>query len=97
MTLVALDGSLEITGPSGTRTVPAGEFFTGFFETVLEPDEMLTAVRVPRTGSAPWGYQKFVRRANDWATTASTAGASKTTNATPTPTSTKAGCAASQV
>jgi aerobic carbon-monoxide dehydrogenase medium subunit len=65
MTLVALDGALEITGPSGTRTVPAGEFFTGFFETVLEPDEMLTAVRVPRIGSAPWGYQKFVRRAND--------------------------------
>jgi carbon-monoxide dehydrogenase medium subunit len=67
MTLVALEGSLEITGPSGIRMVPAGEFFTGFFETVLGPDEILTAVRVPRTGAAPWGYQKFVRRANDWA------------------------------
>jgi carbon-monoxide dehydrogenase medium subunit len=67
MTLVALGGSVEITGSSGTRTVPAGEFFTGFFETALEPDELLTAVRVPRTGDATWGYQKFVRRANDWA------------------------------
>jgi carbon-monoxide dehydrogenase medium subunit len=67
MTLVALGGSMEITGNEGTRTVPAGEFFTGFFETALEPDELLTAVRVPRTGDATWGYQKFVRRANDWA------------------------------
>lgn len=67
MALVALDGSLEITGQSGTRTVPVSEFFQGFFETALGPDEILTAIRVPRTGSATWGYQKFVRRANDWA------------------------------
>ena len=67
MTLVALGGSIEITGPSGVRTVPADEFFTGFFESVLEPGELLTAVRVPRGGDVPWGYQKFVRRANDWA------------------------------
>ena len=52
MTLLALGGSVEITGP---------------FESVLSPDELLSAVRVPRGGSVPWGYQKFVRRANDWA------------------------------
>jgi carbon-monoxide dehydrogenase medium subunit len=67
MTLVALGGTVEITGPSGVRTVPADEFFVGFFESVLSPDELLTAVRVPRGASVPWGYQKFVRRANDWA------------------------------
>jgi aerobic carbon-monoxide dehydrogenase medium subunit len=67
MTLVALGGSIEIAGPSGKRTVPAEEFFTGFFESVLEPDELVSAVRVPRGRSAGWGYQKFVRRANDWA------------------------------
>jgi aerobic carbon-monoxide dehydrogenase medium subunit len=67
MTLVALGGSVQITGPSGTRTVPAGEFFTGFFESVLQPGELLSAVRVPRGPTVPWGYQKFVRRANDWA------------------------------
>jgi aerobic carbon-monoxide dehydrogenase medium subunit len=67
MTLVALGGSIEITGPAGLRTVPAEEFFTGFFESVLEPDELLSAVRVPRGGAVPWGYQKFVQRANDWA------------------------------
>jgi len=67
MALAALGGVTVITGPGGTRTVAAGEFFTGFFETVLEPDEVLTAVRVPRAPDAAWGYQKFVRRANDWA------------------------------
>jgi carbon-monoxide dehydrogenase medium subunit len=67
MTLLALGGSLEITGPSGTRTVAADDFFTGFFESVLAPGELLTAIRVPRGADVPWGYQKFVRRANDWA------------------------------
>ena len=67
MTLVALGGTIEITGLSGIRTVPAEEFFVGFFESVLSPDELLSAVRVPRGADVPWGYQKFVRRANDWA------------------------------
>jgi carbon-monoxide dehydrogenase medium subunit len=67
MALVALGGSVDIAGPGGTRNVGADEFFTGFFETALEPDEVLTAVRVPRLPDAGWGYQKFTRRANDWA------------------------------
>ena len=48
MALVALGGSVELQGPSGTRTVSADDFFEGFFETAMQPDEMLTAVRVPR-------------------------------------------------
>jgi carbon-monoxide dehydrogenase medium subunit len=67
MTLVALGGSIEITGPSEVRVVSADDFFVGPFESVLQPDEVLSAVRVPRGGGVPWGYQKFVRRANDWA------------------------------
>jgi carbon-monoxide dehydrogenase medium subunit len=67
MALVALGGSVELRGPGGTRTVAADDFFTGYFETALEPDELLTAVRVPRAPGQPWGYQKFTRRANDWA------------------------------
>jgi carbon-monoxide dehydrogenase medium subunit len=46
--------------------VPITEFWTGFFETVLSPDEMVVEVRVPRTGNAGWGYEKFTRRENDW-------------------------------
>jgi carbon-monoxide dehydrogenase medium subunit len=67
MTLLALGGSVELTGPSGARVVGVDDFFVGPFESALQPDELLTAVRVPRGGSARWGYQKFVRRANDWA------------------------------
>jgi aerobic carbon-monoxide dehydrogenase medium subunit len=67
MALLALGGSVEITGPSGARVVGADDFFVGPFESVLQPDELLSAVRVPRGGSARWGYQKFTRRANDWA------------------------------
>src|SRR6201996_7586108 len=67
MTLLALGGSVEISGPSGVRVVGADDFFVGPFESALGPDELLTAVRVPRGGSVPWGFQKFVRRANDWA------------------------------
>ena len=67
LALTALGGSVELTGPGGTRTVTADDFFTGYFETALEPDELLTAVRVPSRPGQPWGYQKFVRRANDWA------------------------------
>ena len=67
MALLALGGSVEISGPGGRRTVSADDFFAGFFETSLEADELLTAIRVPRQPGPDWGYQKFVRRANDWA------------------------------
>ena len=67
VTLLALGGSVEITGPSGVRVVGADDFFIGPFESALAPDELLTEVRVPRGGGVRWGYQKFVRRANDWA------------------------------
>ena len=67
MALTTLGGSLELTGPGGTRVVGVDDFFVGYFETAMEPDELLTAVRVPRRPGEPWGYQKFTRRANDWA------------------------------
>jgi aerobic carbon-monoxide dehydrogenase medium subunit len=67
MAVVALGGSVVLQGPAGTRTVAADDFFQGYFETALAPDELVTAVRVPRRPGVPWGYQKFVRRANDWA------------------------------
>jgi aerobic carbon-monoxide dehydrogenase medium subunit len=65
--LVALGGSVVLQGPNGMRTVPADDFFLSYFETVVQPDEVLVAVRIPRRPGIPWGYQKFVRRANDWA------------------------------
>jgi len=65
--LLALDATFVVKGPSGERTVPAGEFFLGFLETALAPDELLTEIRVPKTGPSGFSYQKFNRRAQDWA------------------------------
>jgi aerobic carbon-monoxide dehydrogenase medium subunit len=65
--VLALGGTLVATGPSGERRIAAADFFTGFFESALEPDEILVRVEVPRTNGAHWNYQKFSRRAQDWA------------------------------
>lgn len=66
--MLALDAEFVIRGPSGERTVPASGFFTSLFETDLAPQEVLTAVRIPKLASGTgWSYQKFHRRALDWA------------------------------
>jgi carbon-monoxide dehydrogenase medium subunit len=64
---LALECELVIAGPSGSRTVAVKDFFVGFLETALGPDEILTQVRVPVLGSG-WGfhYEKFNRVAQAW-------------------------------
>jgi aerobic carbon-monoxide dehydrogenase medium subunit len=64
--LLALGGTVVLQGPQGRREVPVTEFWTGFFETAMAPEEMVVELRVPRTGSVGWGYEKFTRRENDW-------------------------------
>lgn len=65
--VLALGATLVATGPGGQRTIDAADFFQGFLETALEPDEMLTEIRVPKANGAGWSFQKFNRRAQDWA------------------------------
>jgi carbon-monoxide dehydrogenase medium subunit len=65
--LLALDATFVVRGGAGERTVAATDFFRGFLETALAPDELLTEVRVPKTGASGFSYQKFNRRAQDWA------------------------------
>ncbi len=65
--LLAVDAVLVAAGPSGTREIPIGEFFTGYFESALADDEVLTEVRVPKLAGVGWSFQKFNRRAQDWA------------------------------
>jgi aerobic carbon-monoxide dehydrogenase medium subunit len=65
--VLACDATLVVHGPAGRREVPASDFFVSFFETALAPDEMLVEIRLPRTGPNGWHYEKFTRRANDWA------------------------------
>ncbi|HUP87613.1 MAG TPA: xanthine dehydrogenase family protein subunit M [Acidimicrobiales bacterium] len=65
--VLALDATLVAKGPNGQREIAATDFFQGFLETALHPDELLTEIRVPKTGANGWSFQKFNRRAQDWA------------------------------
>src|SRR5258706_1121696 len=66
-TTLALGATYVAQGPNGTREIAAGDFFQGFLETALAADEMLTEIRVPKMRGAGWNFQKFNRRAQDWA------------------------------
>ncbi len=65
--VLALGGTLVAQGPGGSREIAASDFFTGYFESALADDEMLTEIRVPKAPGDGWNYQKFNRRAQDWA------------------------------
>jgi carbon-monoxide dehydrogenase medium subunit len=66
--MVALEAELAVASRTGSRAVPAGQFFTGPLTTALRPDEMLTEIRIPapppRTGGA---FVEMARRAGDFA------------------------------
>lgn len=66
-TTLAMGATYVAQGPNGTREIAAGDFFEGFLTTALTPDEMLTEIRVPKMNGAGWSFQKFNRRAQDWA------------------------------
>jgi carbon-monoxide dehydrogenase medium subunit len=66
--LLALDATLVARGPGGEREIPAGEFFVDFWETAIQPDEILVEIRVPALPGRPWGFVKFRQRSQDWAT-----------------------------
>jgi carbon-monoxide dehydrogenase medium subunit len=65
---VLLDATMAVTGPARTRVVAAVDFFTTVFTTALEPDELLTAARLPRLDRT-WrvAVAEFTRRAGDFA------------------------------
>jgi len=53
----------------GERVIPAREFFNGPFTTALEPDEVLTEIRIPRSQGRPFGrYHKLDRKVGDFST-----------------------------
>lgn len=64
--LMALDGQAVIRSGSGERSVPMDEFFTDYFETVVQEGELLTAVRLPPlAANARTCYVKFLPRTED--------------------------------
>ena len=67
--VLALDATIIAHGPNGEREIPAADFFVDYLTSALEPDEILTAIRIPKLGPG-WGYryEKFHRTAQSWAT-----------------------------
>jgi carbon-monoxide dehydrogenase medium subunit len=65
--LLALRATFVARGPGGEREIAADDFFTGFLETALGADEVLTEIRVPAVPGVGWAFEKFNRRAQDWA------------------------------
>jgi aerobic carbon-monoxide dehydrogenase medium subunit len=63
-----LDATIVAGSASGTREIPAEEFFATVFTTTLRPDELLTEVRLPQLDERHLvGFSEFSRRAGDFA------------------------------
>ena len=66
--LVALDGEIDIVGPGGKRSVKAGDFHKGLFETALGPHDVLSAVRFGvADAKTRVGFAELARRHGDYA------------------------------
>jgi len=65
--LLALDGEVSARGPNGDRSIAAADLFEDYLTTALAHDEVITDVRLPALEGYGFGYQKFTRRAEDWA------------------------------
>ncbi len=65
--IMALDAEIKIVGPSGERWVKCDDFFLGLLMSVLEPDEVVTAVKVPVTDNDKTAYLKAAPRSSGFA------------------------------
>jgi carbon-monoxide dehydrogenase medium subunit len=65
--VLALEGEVSAQGPDGLRTIPAAELFQDYLTTAVAHDEVITEVHLPAVDGWGYGYEKFTRRAEDWA------------------------------
>lgn len=66
--ITALNADIVAAGATGERVIPVADFFLDIWTTDLEPDEVVTEVRIPAASQVPdQNYQKFRQRAADWA------------------------------
>jgi aerobic carbon-monoxide dehydrogenase medium subunit len=65
--LLAFEGAINTQGPSGSRDIAAADMFQDYLTTALEPTEVITSVTFPALDGYGYGYEKFARRAEDWA------------------------------
>lgn len=63
--LLALEAELVLTSVRGSRTVALADYFTGYRQTVREPDELITAIRIPLPLSPLTSFQKIAKRRFD--------------------------------
>jgi carbon-monoxide dehydrogenase medium subunit len=70
--LIALDARVKLQSKSGERTLPITEMFTDYYETAIQPGELITEVIVPTVpAAAKTVYLKFLPRTlDDYATVA---------------------------
>src|SRR5262245_51538443 len=65
---VACDALVDIVGKAGSRVLRADAFFVSALTTALQPDEIITHVRLPAWQVARrWGFEEFARRRGDFA------------------------------
>ena len=70
-TMIALRASVAVEGPNGGREIGIDDFFTDFFTTALEDNEILTEIRIPVSQPGSGGaYQKIERKVGDYAAAA---------------------------
>jgi len=70
-TMIALGAQVVASGPKGERVIPIENFFLSIFQTALNPDEILTEIRVPIPPARSAGaYLKLERKVGDFATAA---------------------------
>jgi aerobic carbon-monoxide dehydrogenase medium subunit len=69
--MIAMGGSVILKSSGGEREVPITDFLVDTFTTSIQPDELLTEVRIPTPGARSGGdYRKLERKVGDWATVA---------------------------
>jgi len=69
--MLCLGASFVLKNQAGERVVPADGFFLGTYATALEPDEILTEIRIPVPAAGTgWCYSKLKRKTGDFATAA---------------------------
>ena len=66
-TVLAAEATIHVKGPDGERSIAAAEMFEDYMTTALGAEELITAIEFPEIDSFSHGYQKFTRRAEDWA------------------------------
>lgn len=68
--MLALEAEMEIVGPTGSRRVPAANFFEGVMASAVQPEELLTRIIVPVLTESVCGYRKFRHPASGYAVAA---------------------------